>query len=217
MATQSVTSDSVENTEENTTGELQIDWQLTRIRAYRRGNRSVVTKLQGEVTQIIRTRSNSYTEPDVLSRLQSISDLLKAKQDYLRRVSDEILGLCSIEEIDKEIEDCSEWETRILETLEKIVHFKQGRYTSISTHVGNDEEAEAVPAFSTPGMLEYQIMNPDISLSYMFGILEDNAADLGIIDYSLSQTTLEQVFINFAKYQREEAAKKKKLCACCCT
>eukprot|EP00795_Rhopilema_esculentum_P013264 gene13264-4097_t len=68
-----------------------------------------------------------------------------------------------------------------------------------------------------PGMLEYQILNPDISLSYMFGILEDNAADLGIIDYSLSQTTLEQVFINFAKYQREEAAKKKKLCACCCT
>ena len=36
-------------------------------------------------------------------------------------------------------------------------------------------------------------MNPDISLSYMFGILEDNAADLDIIDYSLSQTTLEQV------------------------
>ena len=150
MATQSATSDSVENTEENTTGELQIDRQLTRIRAYRRGNRSVVTKLQGEVTQIIQTRSNLYTEPDVLSRLQSISDLLKAKQDYLRRVSDEILELCSIEQIDKEIEDCSEWETRILETLEKIVLFKQGRYTSISTRVGNDEEAQAVPAISTP-------------------------------------------------------------------
>eukprot|EP00795_Rhopilema_esculentum_P007116 gene7115-12769_t len=123
MATQSATSDSVENTEDNTTGELQIDRQLTRIRAYRRGNRSVVTKLQGEVTQIIQTRSNSYTEPDVLSQLQSISDSLKAKQDYLRLVSDKILELCSIEQIDKEIEDCSEWETRILETLKKNGEF----------------------------------------------------------------------------------------------
>eukprot|EP00794_Sanderia_malayensis_P017572 gene17572-19324_t len=57
------------------------------------------------------------------------------------------------------------------------------------------------------GMLHYQILNPNLTWSYMFGLLEESASKLDIVDYSLSQTTLEQVFINFAKYQRPELPK----------
>ncbi|XP_077864744.1 phospholipid-transporting ATPase ABCA3-like [Saccoglossus kowalevskii] len=51
------------------------------------------------------------------------------------------------------------------------------------------------------GMLSYQIDNGDLSWSYIFGTIEDNKDTLHLIDYSVSQTSLEQVFINFAKEQ----------------
>ena len=43
------------------------------------------------------------------------------------------------------------------------------------------------------GLLQYQINNPNLKWSHMFGVLEENVVDLGIVDYSLSQTSLEQV------------------------
>ena len=42
-------------------------------------------------------------------------------------------------------------------------------------------------------MLQYQINNSSLKWSYMFDVLERNAEKLGISDYSLSQTSLEQV------------------------
>lgn len=38
----------------------------------------------------------------------------------------------------------------------------------------------------------------------MFGIMEAGKQMLDIEDYSISQTSLEQVFLSFTKYQREE-------------
>lgn len=43
-------------------------------------------------------------------------------------------------------------------------------------------------------------------LSAAFAMLEDNKQRLGILDYSISQCTLEQIFIDFAKEQEEETA-----------
>lgn len=39
----------------------------------------------------------------------------------------------------------------------------------------------------------------------MFGRMENAKKTLNIEDYSFSQTSLEQVFLSFTKYQREEA------------
>jgi len=72
---------------------------------------------------------------------------------------------------------------------------------------------------SHSGILHYQIYNEGLSWSYIFGQLERNRAALNIVDYSISQTTLEQVFINFAKEQHAEdrtSFKKKCLCFSCC-
>jgi len=60
--------------------------------------------------------------------------------------------------------------------------------------------------------LQYQIIQQDLKLSKLFGVLEENQESLGIIDYSVSQTSLEQVFINFAKSQNTDDPPKRKFC-----
>ena len=54
------------------------------------------------------------------------------------------------------------------------------------------------------GAVTYLLPSSDLSWSSIFRLLEEHKEELGIIDYSVSQTTLEQVFINFAKEQYEQ-------------
>jgi len=54
------------------------------------------------------------------------------------------------------------------------------------------------------GTVTYLLPSGDLSWSFIFRRLEEHKEELGIIDYSVSQTTLEQVFINFAKEQYEQ-------------
>ncbi|XP_033117050.1 phospholipid-transporting ATPase ABCA1-like isoform X2 [Anneissia japonica] len=51
-------------------------------------------------------------------------------------------------------------------------------------------------------MMEFQIPSPKTFLSKLFGQLEAYKQRLNIEDYSVSQTTLDQVFISFAKQQK---------------
>lgn len=54
-------------------------------------------------------------------------------------------------------------------------------------------------------MLTYYVPPSDnLKWSAMFGLLETAKKSLNIEDYSISQTSLEQVFLSFTKYQREE-------------
>lgn len=53
-------------------------------------------------------------------------------------------------------------------------------------------------------LLTYYIPSTDIPWSRMFGVMESGKAQFGIEDYSLGQTTLEQVFLSFTKKQRSE-------------
>ncbi len=74
------------------------------------------------------------------------------------------------------------------------------------------------------GYIHYQI--PDnVSWAKVFGTMEKAKAKYNMDDYSVSQTTLEQVFINFARAQqppREEAPSCTTQCSncmrffCCC-
>ncbi|EDO46878.1 predicted protein, partial [Nematostella vectensis] len=52
-------------------------------------------------------------------------------------------------------------------------------------------------------MVEYQIPCQGLSVSRLFGHLEANRKMFDIEDYSVTQTTLDQVFINFAKDQTD--------------
>jgi ATP-binding cassette subfamily A (ABC1) protein 3 len=51
-------------------------------------------------------------------------------------------------------------------------------------------------------MLNYHIPSAKIKWSTIFSIMEDAKINLNIHDYSLGQTTLEQVFLFFTKNQR---------------
>ena len=53
------------------------------------------------------------------------------------------------------------------------------------------------------GMVHYHIRDPNVSWARIFGVIERNKLNYHIEDYSVSQTTLEQVFLNFARSQRE--------------
>ena len=54
-------------------------------------------------------------------------------------------------------------------------------------------------------MVQYQVLTStqkeSLKWSELFQIMEQNKQQLGIVDYSVSQTTLEQVFLNFARDQ----------------
>ncbi|XP_013788958.2 ATP-binding cassette sub-family A member 3-like [Limulus polyphemus] len=52
------------------------------------------------------------------------------------------------------------------------------------------------------GMLHYHITDNSIPLSHIFSIMEDARQKLHLEDYLVSDTTLEQIFLTFAKSQR---------------
>ena len=54
------------------------------------------------------------------------------------------------------------------------------------------------------GMVHYHIRDTSITWAQLFGAIERVKLNFNIEDYSVSQTTLEQVFLNFARGQREE-------------
>ncbi|XP_034722379.1 phospholipid-transporting ATPase ABCA1 [Etheostoma cragini] len=53
-------------------------------------------------------------------------------------------------------------------------------------------------------MLQYQLPSSLTSLTHIFSILAQNKDTLHIEDYSVTQTTLDQVFVNFAKDQSDD-------------
>uniref|UniRef100_A0A8C6UGY2 ATP-binding cassette, sub-family A (ABC1), member 1A n=1 Tax=Neogobius melanostomus TaxID=47308 RepID=A0A8C6UGY2_9GOBI len=89
-------------------------------------------------------------------------------------------------------------------------------YTIILRVAGPDPDLRPVMEFierELPGstlkekhrnMLQYQLPTSLTSLARIFSLLSENKETLSIEDYSVSQTTLDQVFVNFAKDQSDE-------------
>ncbi|XP_049855750.1 phospholipid-transporting ATPase ABCA3 isoform X1 [Schistocerca gregaria] len=69
----------------------------------------------------------------------------------------------------------------------------------------NDTFAGAVLREEHDIFLTYYIPNSKFPWSRMFGIMEDVKLKFNIEDYSIGQTTLEQVFLSFARHQKEAA------------
>lgn len=53
-------------------------------------------------------------------------------------------------------------------------------------------------------MLTYYIPLQGIKWSEIFGLIERNRNDLNLDDYSITQTTLEEIFLEFAQLQTED-------------
>nr|CAH59462.2 ATP-binding cassette transporter sub-family A [Pecten maximus] len=66
------------------------------------------------------------------------------------------------------------------------------------------------------GYLHFQIPDADVPLARVFGAMERAKTQFNIEDYSVHQTTLEQVFLTFTRHQTPPKEKKKqKKCFCC--
>jgi len=57
-------------------------------------------------------------------------------------------------------------------------------------------------------MLQYQLPAKGLKLADVFSIIEDHRESHRIMDYSLSQTTLDDVFVTFAKRQKDDPTDK---------
>ena len=64
------------------------------------------------------------------------------------------------------------------------------------------------------GYLDFQIPHPNLSLSKLFKEMERTKAEYGVEDYSVHQTSLEQVFLAFTRNQ-VPPIEKKGACPCC--
>ncbi|XP_078606520.1 ATP-binding cassette sub-family A member 2-like isoform X1 [Branchiostoma floridae x Branchiostoma japonicum] len=62
---------------------------------------------------------------------------------------------------------------------------------------------EAVMKERHHNMVQYELKSADLSLSFIFSKMEEVQETLRIEDYSVSQTTLDNVFVNFAKKQSD--------------
>uniref|UniRef100_A0A8D2J684 P-type phospholipid transporter n=1 Tax=Varanus komodoensis TaxID=61221 RepID=A0A8D2J684_VARKO len=89
-------------------------------------------------------------------------------------------------------------------------------YTIILRVSGSNQDLDPVEKFiqdSFPSIvlkekhhstLQYQLPSCNVSLAKIFGILSAHQSEYQIEDYSVSQTTLDQVFVHFAKDQNDE-------------
>jgi ATP-binding cassette subfamily A (ABC1) protein 3 len=66
------------------------------------------------------------------------------------------------------------------------------------------------------GMVHYHITDTNIKWAQLFNIMEKCKIPYHVEDYSISQTTLEQVFLNFARSQIPPQEEKAGLCKYCC-
>ena len=56
-------------------------------------------------------------------------------------------------------------------------------------------------------LYEFTVPFGDTKLSSLFELIEENRQDLGLHDYSITQTSLDQVFVNFANEQNDDETK----------
>ena len=127
-----------------------IDTQSMKIKALRRGNRSVVTKLEKEVTKLLKNYDENTVVADLTAKLNSIQKIVKEKSKLLKTYNEQILqGLDNSESIESEIEETTEWDLRVNEILGKIDEFHKGNYGSESaSSVSETEEVFAEPVVS---------------------------------------------------------------------
>ncbi|XP_072015894.1 ATP-binding cassette sub-family A member 2-like isoform X3 [Amphiura filiformis] len=73
-------------------------------------------------------------------------------------------------------------------------------------HFFNDTFPNAVLKDDHHNMVQYEMKLEHVSLSELFAKLEENQTRLNIVDYSVSHTTLDNVFVHFARKQKESDA-----------
>ena len=93
--------------------------KLERLKAVRRGNRGVITKLCREIDTLMAVESFN-TDPSSISRLNVIHKQLDGKMKQFSNLDGEIVALCPMDEIEMEIEDSEAITEKIIEAKRKV-------------------------------------------------------------------------------------------------
>ena len=93
--------------------------EILRLRAKRAGNRGVVTKLMGQVETILEA-SPEELDAKTRDQLQRIDSMLSEKFTLLNTLNDQIIAICKVEEIEKEIDETETLKMRIMDTRANI-------------------------------------------------------------------------------------------------
>ena len=113
--------------------EEQAANDFVKLNSTRGANRGVVTKYDNEIKDIVASCTDPQKAREKFVRLNSIAITLKEKREFLKALDDAILAKTDLGDVDKEIDESSDWETRIYECLERIEAFKRGDFTAFQT------------------------------------------------------------------------------------
>ncbi|XP_030743372.1 glucosylceramide transporter ABCA12 [Echinops telfairi] len=152
----------------------------------------------------------------------------KSKRHLWRIISEEVQSKCSVILTSHSMEECEALCTRLaimvngsFQCIGSLQHIKSrfGRGFTVKVHLKNTEvSTEALTRFMQLhfpktylkdqhlSMLEYHVPVTAGGVANIFDLLETHKASLNITNFLVSQTTLEEVFINFAKDQKSYEA-----------
>ncbi|XP_036277372.1 glucosylceramide transporter ABCA12 isoform X6 [Pipistrellus kuhlii] len=148
----------------------------------------------------------------------------KSKRHLWKIISEEVQNKCSVILTSHSMEECEALCTRLaimvngrFQCIGSLQHIKSrfGRGFTVKVHVKNTKASmEALTRFMQLhfpktylkdqhlSMLEYHVPVTAGGVANIFDLLETNKTALNITNFLVSQTTLEEVFINFAKDQK---------------
>ena len=104
---------------------------LARIRAKRAGNRGVMTKLSNEAEALLKAETVDK------QRLKIISDSLNDKLKLVKTFDEEVLDNCAVDEIENEIEESDEVNSRMEDLLRVIQKATSSKETNATLNAGN--------------------------------------------------------------------------------
>ena len=92
------------------------------------------------------------------------------------------------------------------ETILKLLQEEYDGEDYESVPKSNSEESSVtfVATNSSMTLKTYNVQREGISFGKLFELIESKSEELGIMDYSVSQTTMDEVFRKFAKFQVED-------------
>lgn len=148
----------------------------------------------------------------------------KSKRHLWRIISEEVQNKCSVILTSHSMEECEALCTRLaimvngrFQCIGSLQHIKSrfGRGFTVKVHLKNNKVSmETLTKFMQLhfpktylkdqhlSMLEYHVPVTAGGVANIFDLLETNKTALNITNFLVSQTTLEEVFINFAKDQK---------------
>ena len=116
--------------------------KLARIRAKRAGNRSIIAKLMHEAEGLFKA------EPIDEPRLKVIATSLDERLNLVKSFDERVIETCKVDEIEREIVEADEFNSRVMEMLRKIIEtttpIDQGISSMPGTTSGKNENPGSV-------------------------------------------------------------------------